>query len=301
MSAIETYLDRRLGLENQSIRPYLYVLPAVLVYAVFMLYPLVQAFLLSFQRRVTLAGKTKWVGLANYEAVLTDPLFWHSLQNTALFSLSMVFIPMILGLGIAIALDAKLKGTNFFRAAIFSPTVVPIVVSGILFAWIFNTNGILNSLLMTTGLVDQKINWLGSKTLALPSVMVMAIWRRTGYYMVILLAGLQSIPTEVYEAATIHGKSRWETFRHVTVPLLRPALLITAVLGMIDTVKLFAHVYVMTGGGPANASQILSTYFYQLTFRYYEFGKGAATAFILFLIALALSVIVIRLGGASNE
>lgn len=300
MSAPRAYISQYIGNQDRSLRPYLYVLPAIVVYVLLMIYPLINAVLTSFQERITLGGETEWVGLSNYEAVLTDQLFWTSLQNTALFGLAMVVIPMILGLGLAIVLNNKLAGRNIFRAIIFSPTVVPIVVSGILFAWIFQPSGILNSVLMSLGLIQEQILWLGSKELALPSVMIMAIWRRTGYYMIILIAGLQAIPPEVYEAAKIHGKSRWAKFRHITVPLLRPALLITAVLGLIDTVKLFAHVYVMTGGGPAHSSEILSTYFYKTTFTYFEFGKGAATAVILFFIALFLSLIVIYFGGESE-
>lgn len=301
MSTVTTHLKQHLPDDQRMLRSYLYIVPISLVYVLFMLYPIIQSFLMSFRKRITLMGQTKWVGFDNYVAVLTDPLFWHSLKNTIIFSIGMVLIPLILGLGLAIALNAKIPGMRVFRTIIFSPQVVPIVVAGVLFSWIFNIDGILNSFLLFIGIIEERIAWLGSPSLALPSVMVMAVWRRTGYYMVILLAGLQGIPSEVYEAAKIHGKSRWKTFRHITLPLLRPALLITVALGVIDSIKLFSHVYAMTGGGPAHASEILSTYFYTISFKYYQFGKGAATAFILFVIALALALVVIRVGGGENE
>ena len=296
MSKRFTSLRARIGIDQDQldITPYLYLLPVVVAYAVFMLYPLLEAFLMSFKRFTTLTGQNQWVGLANYRMVLTDPLFWHSFTNTALFSLGMVFIPLVFGLGLAVLLDSEVYATSTFRALLFSPVVVPIVVAGYLFVWIFNLNGILNSVLLTLGVIESRIAWLSSSNLALPSVMVMTVWRRTGYYMVILLAGLQSIPDTVYEAAKVQGKSRWQMFRYITVPLLKPAILIAVIIGLIDTIKLFAHVFVMTGGGPAHASEILSTYFYEITFTYFEMGKGTATAFILFVLALVLSLFVIR-------
>lgn len=281
-------------------KPYLYVLPALVLYMLFLVYPFVETFLLSFQQVTDLTGQNEWVGLDNYVAVLTDPLFWHAAKNTAVFSIGMVVIPLVLGLGLAMAINSGLKGGSYFRSLIFVPVVVPIVVAGIVFSWILGSEGLLNWALLELGIVESSVRFLNSSEFALPSVMLMVAWKRTGYYMVILLAGLQGIPDDVYEAARIMGKSKLSMFRHITIPLLKPAILITLVIGIVDTIKAFAHVYVMTGGGPSNASEILSTYFYKIAFSYFQFGKGAAYGFILFGMALVLSLIVIRLSGGSE-
>lgn len=281
--------------------PYLYVLPALVLYIVFLAYPLLQAFELSFQNVRILGSQREWVGLQNYQAVLTDPLFWESMVNTLVFSVGMVLIPMLLGLVLAVLIDSGINGSSTFRSVIFVPVIVPVVVAGITFNWILGPEGLLNWVLVTTGIIAEPMRFLNSNTLALPSVMVMVVWKRTGYYLVILLAGLQGIPDNVYEAARVMGKSRWQMFRNITVPLLRPALLITVVIGIIDSIKAFAHVYVMTQGGPSHASELLSTYFFKVAFRYYEFGKGAAFGFILFGMAIVLSFIVIRSSGGASQ
>lgn len=280
--------------------PYFYVLPALLLYAIFLVYPFLRTFLLSFQQVQTLGAQREWVGLQNYNAVLTDPLFWRSAGNTLIFTIGMIFIPLVIGLGLAILLDKKIKAAATFRSLIFIPVVVPVVVAGFTFQWILSSTGLLNWILVETGIIAEPMRFLNSSTWALPSVLTMVIWKRVGYYMVILLAGLQAIPDDMYEAAKVMGKSRWEMFRYITVPLLKPAILITVVIGIIDSVKAFAHVYVMTKGGPSHASEILSTYFYKVTFSYYQFGKGAAFGFILFAIALVLSMIVIRKSGGAE-
>lgn len=283
-------------------KPYLYLLPAFVMILVFLAYPLVDTFILSFQEVLTIGitGEKQWVGLENYEAVLTDPLFWRSAKNTIIFSVGMLVVPFFLGLGLALVINRGIKGTSQLRSLIFVPVVVPIVVAGIVFSWILSPDGLLNFALTTIGIIEEPIRFLNSTNLSLPSVMLMVTWKRTGYYMVILLAGLQGLPNDVYEAAKIMGKSRWAMFRHITLPLLKPAILIVVVLGIIDSLRAFAHVYVMTGGGPSNSSEILSTHFYQVAFSHFNFGKGAAYGFILFGMALVLTVIAIKISGGSE-
>lgn len=271
-----------------SLKLYLYIVPALLLYAVFMLYPLIQLFILSFQR-FSLSGSSEWVGLANYQNVLSDPVFWQAAQNTFVYGVVGITVPVVFGLVIAAMLNVDIWGSTTMRSIIFTPQIVPIVVAGILFVWIFDNNGILNSVLVGTGMIGTNIRWLSSPVLALPVVLLMVIWKRTGYYMVIVLAGLQSIPDEVYDAAKVQGKSRWQTFRHVTVPMARSALVIVVVLGIINAVKSFASVFVMTEGGPGHATEILGTYFYKQTFAFFNYGEGAAIGFIQFVIVLVLT------------
>lgn len=280
--------------------PYLYLLPALVLYGVVLVYPFVDTFLLSFQQITTLGGERTWVGLANYRAILSDPIFWRAGFNTLIFSLGMVFIPLVLGMVLAILIDTGISGTSTFRSLIFVPVIIPLVVAGIVFGWILGANGLLNHVLVSVGIIDEPMRFLNSTTWSLPSVLLMVIWKRTGYYLVILLAGLQGIPDSVYEAARIAGKSRLETFKSITLPLLKPAILVTVIIGIIDSVKAFAHVYVMTGGGPSHSSEILATYFYKVAFRFFQFGKGAAYGFILFAIALTLSLLIIRFSGGSE-
>ncbi|WP_424000256.1 carbohydrate ABC transporter permease [Haloarcula salina] len=302
MSEIQERLIGTLPVDTSQLdwRPYVYLLPAFVMVAIFLAYPLVDTFLLSFQEVVTLGGETRWVGLDNYVAVLTDPLFWVAAKNTLIFSVGMIIVPLVLGLGLAMVINRGIEGRSFLRSLIFVPVVVPIVVAGIVFSWLLSPNGLVNWILTTVGIIEEPARFLNSVSLSLPSVMLMVVWKRTGYYMVILLAGLQGLPDDVYEAAKIMGKSRWAMFRHITLPLLKPAILITLVLGIIDTVRAFAHVYVMTGGGPSNSSEILSTHFYQVAFGYFNFGKGAAYGFILFGMALVFSVIAIKLSGGTE-
>lgn len=294
-------IQRRVSPGNQfSWTPYFYLVPALLLYVIVLVYPLIDTFLLSFQEVTTLGGEREWVGLQNYEAILTDSLFWESLLNTFIFSFGMVFIPLVLGLVLAVLIDTKVQGSSTVRVLIFLPVVVPLVVAAIVFNWILGSNGLLNHALITVGVLEEPMRFVNSTTWSLPSVMLMVIWKRTGYYMVILFAGLQAIPDSMYEAARVAGKSRWEQFRSITLPLLKPAILITVVIGIIDSIRAFAHVFIMTSGGPSNSSEVIATHFYKVAFEWFQFGKGAAYGFILFAMALALSMIVIYLSGGSE-
>lgn len=286
--------------EQFSWTPYIYLVPALLLYTVVLVYPLIDTFLLSFQEVTTLGGEREWVGLRNYEAILTDSLFWESLFNTFIFSFGMVVIPLVLGLLLAVLIDTKVQGSSTVRVLIFLPVVVPLVVAAIVFNWILGTNGLFNHALMTIGVLDEPMRFVNSIRWSLPSVMLMVIWKRTGYYMVILYAGLQAIPDSMYEAARVAGKSRWEQFRNITLPLLKPAILITVVIGIIDSIRAFAHVFVMTGGGPSHSSEVIATHFYKVAFEWFQFGMGAAYGFILFAMALVLSLLVIWLSGGSE-
>jgi len=302
MMDIRDRIGSKLAVDRTQLdwRPYAYLVPAFVMIAVFLAYPLVDTFILSFQEVVTLGGQNRWVGLDNYVAVLTDPLFWVAARNTLIFSVGMIVIPLMLGLGLALVINRGITGRSYLRSLIFVPVVVPIVVAGIVFSWILSPDGLLNWALMSLGVIQEPARFLNSVNLSLPSVMLMVVWKRTGYYMVILLAGLQGLPDDVYEAAKIMGKSRWAMFRNITLPLLKPAILITVVLGIIDSLRAFAHVYVMTGGGPSNASEILSTHFYKVAFSYFNFGKGAAYGFILFGLALVFSMVAIKLSGGAE-
>ena len=303
ISDINNWIRRsRLGSSVGKIdwTPYYYVTPLMLVYLAFLAFPVVYALLISFQDFTTVTN-TEWVGIENYADVLTDSRFYTALRNTALYAVGTVVLPIVIGLTIAIVLNnEQVKGNTFFRGMIFLPYVVPIVVVGILFGWLSTEFGIINALLSQAGLIASPIPWLSRSQYAMPTVIVLATWRGVGFNMVIFLAGLQSIPDEIYEAARIQGKSRWQMFRSLTLPLLKPSITIAVILGALAALRGFAEIWVMTQGGPSGATTTLGVYFYREAFIQNNFGKGSAIGFIMFVIALALSVLIVRYSEDEN-
>lgn len=276
------------SIQDHDWKPYLYVLPLILLYLVFVLYPVAYSVWMSFTDFTTV-HHVEWIGFENYIDVFTDNEFWTSLINSVIYSLGTV-ISIGLGLLLAITLNSDdIKGKTIFQSIIFLPYVLPIVVASVLFGWMFTEFGIVNSALMQIGITQQPIGWLSSPLLALPTVMVVTIWKSLGFNMLIFLAGLQSIPSEIYEAAQIAGKSRWQVFRHITLPLLKTPLVITTVLGMIGAIRGFDAIWVMTEGGPGNASETLGVYFYRTAFASSDFSSGAAIGVIMFVISITLS------------
>ncbi|MFB6173080.1 MAG: carbohydrate ABC transporter permease [Halobacteriales archaeon] len=273
--------------------PYGYVLPILLVYAVFVVYPIGYVLWMSFTDFLTVT-QVEWVGLQNYQEVFTDDVFWTAMKNTVIYSFA-TFMTIVIGLGLALILDSdRIRGNTTIRSLIFLPYVLPIVVAAVLFSWMFAQFGIVNSVLIGIGLIEKPVGWLSSPTLALPTVMGMVIWKNIGFNMLIFLAGLQSIPDEVYEASKIAGKSRWAVFRHITLPLLKPSIVIVLILGLIGAIRGFAEIWVMTEGGPGHASETLGVYFYKVAFAASNFGKGAAIGYIMFAISIVLTIGVLR-------
>lgn len=282
----------RSAVSDINTTPYYYVLPLVLIYLAFLVFPVAYAILISFQDFTTVTNQ-EWVGIENYVSVLTDDGFYNAVINTVIYAIGTIVLPIIIGLAMALILnDERVKGNTLFRALIFVPYVVPIVVVGILFGWMFTEFGIINGILTELGLIFNPIPWLSSSEYAMPTVIALATWRGVGFNMVILLAGLQSIPDEIYEAAKVQGKSRWQTFRSLTLPLLKPSLIIAVILGALTALRGFAEIWVMTEGGPVNSTTTLGVYFYKEAFINNNFGEGTAIGFIMFLIALTLSVLI---------
>lgn len=273
--------------------PYYYILPIVMLYALVMVFPLIYAFLVSLQDFTTVT-QWEWVGLDNYYILLTSGAFWASLRRTIYYSIGTTVLPIIIGLGLALLLKNEMKYNTVFRSLIFLPYVVPIVVVGILYGWIFTEFGIANATLVGSGLISSRVRWLGSATEAMSVIITMATWRGIGFNMVIFLAGLESIPDELYEAAKVQGKSKWHTFRYVTLPLLKPSMIIALILGLLAAIQGFAEIWVMTEGGPGNATQTLGVYFYELAFVSGEFGIAAALGFVMFAIGTVLSLIIVK-------
>lgn len=278
--------------------PYLFILPALVLFAVFKLYPIGSSFLMSLYENVN--GGQEFVGAGNYTRAMDDPLLWTALKNTAIILVVQVPVMLALAVGIAVALNsALLRGRAFFRLGFFLPTVTGLVAYGIIFAVLLNTQyGLVNWLLGLVGIGE--VPWLTDPLWAKISLGLALTWHYTGYNAVIFLARLQSLPAELYDAAAVDGASARQSFRHVTLPGLRPALLLTTVLSTIGTLQLFDEPYVLTGGGPDNATLTIGVYLYQNAFTYFDFGYASAVAYILTVLIGILGIVQFRLLGEKS-
>jgi putative chitobiose transport system permease protein len=279
--------------------PYLFLLPALIVLALTVFYPALQAFTLSFSRyEYDLTQPPQWVGLANFQQLWLDTTFWQTLKNTFLYLIGVVPLLVFCSLILAIFANQKLRGIHWFRVSYYTPVVISMVVAGIAWKALYASNGLLNQLLQPLGLTEG-IPWLTSPQLALWCVMAVTFWKGLGYYMVIYLAGLQSIPAEFYEAAAIDGSVGWRQHWDITIPLMRPYLLLVAVISAISATKVFEEVYIMTQGGPRNSSKTVVYYIYERAFKDLEINYACTIGLVLFLIILVLSLLNLRLSRSS--
>jgi putative chitobiose transport system permease protein len=280
---------------KQELTPYLFLAPALSVLGLTVFWPALQAFYLSFTKyEYDLTKTPQWVGLANFQRLWADPTFWKTLGNTLLYLISVVPILVIFPLVLALLVNNKLRGMNWFRAAFYAPVVISMVVAGIAWRWLYADNGLFNQLLKFLGF-QSGIPWLTSPDWAIFSVMAVTIWKGLGYYMVIYLAGLQSIPTELYEAAAIDGSDGYLKHWDITVPLMRPYLVLVAVISAISATKVFEEVYIMTKGGPLNSSKTVVYYLYEQAFSNLEISYACTIGLVLFLVILGLSLLNLKL------
>ncbi|GGT67221.1 MULTISPECIES: carbohydrate ABC transporter permease [Streptomyces] len=285
---------RRRLLTRDSV-PYLLIMPAVLGFAIFKAYPIADSLWISL---TTGNGDDRhFTGLANYQRLLDDPLFWTALKNTAL--ILVVQVPLMLGLALLVALglnSTKVWLRPLWRLGVFVPSLTGLVAAGVMFSVILNRDaGLLNWVLSAFGI--DRVNWLGSPFWARVGVVLVITWHYTGYNAVMYLAGLQGIPNELYEAAMVDGAGPIRRFAAITLPQLRPILLLTVVLSTIGTLQLFDEPYVLTGGGPDNATMTVTMYLYNNGFKYFDFGYASALAYALALIVSVLGILQVRLMG----
>ncbi|MEU9941817.1 carbohydrate ABC transporter permease [Streptomyces lavendulae] len=283
---------------RRRVAPYLFVLPALLLFAVFKIYPIGRSFVISLHKSV--GGTERFVGADNYTRLMHDSLFWTALKNTAVILVVQVPAMLALATGLAVALNSTLlRGRALFRLGFFLPMVTGLVAYGIVFSILLGKEyGLVNWLLGLTGL--DPVPWLTDPLWAKVSLGLALTWHYTGYNAVILLARLQSVPAELYDAAAVDGAGAWTSFRHVTLPGLRPALLLTTVLSTIGTLQIFDEPYVLTGGGPDNATLTIGVYLYQNAFKYFDFGYASAIAYALAVLIGILGVIQFRLLGEKS-
>jgi ABC-type sugar transport system permease subunit len=284
---------------------FLFLLPFMLVFVVFRAGPVLAALVLSFTSYNVLAPP-EWVGLYNYNNILfgteaATRLFWISIVNTLYFTVGEVAIEMMCGLALALLVNSRLlRAKSLWRIFFYTPVVTSLVASSMIWLWLYHPDlGLINAILQGLGLPALK--WLGSTTLAMPSLILMAVWQGAGWSMVIYLAGLQGIPESLYEAARIDGANAWQQFWNVTLPLLAPVTLFVVIMSCISSLQVFSQVFVMTQGGPLNSTTTVTYHMYLNAFRFYRMGYASAMSFLLFLIVLAISVLNNRIFGGRIE
>jgi multiple sugar transport system permease protein len=286
---------RRRRLQQRQIVPYIFILPNILLFLVFVLGPVAFSFAMSLMKWQALSPGT-FIGLRNYENLLTDEVFITALRNTILYSIGTVVPMLAFGLAVALILDSRLTGRTFFRVAVYLPVVISWVAGSVLWRLIFiHPNGVLNNLLSYVGIPAQL--WTNDPVLALPAIMFLSFWKGLGFNVIIYLAGLQTIPATLYEAAMIDGASKWQSFWKITLPLLKPTTLFSLVIGIIGSFEVFVPVYLMTNGGPGFASMVLVMAVYRSAFQMYEMGYASAISVILFLMILLVSWLQFKLFG----
>jgi ABC-type sugar transport system permease subunit len=273
--------------------------PSLAVLLSVSIYPVFNGLWLSLRNTSLIFQTDAFIGLDNYSAMVADPKFWNAWRNTLVFTASSTALETVLGLLMALILFETFGGRGWVRASMLIPWAIPTVVTSKMFAWMFDgQNGIVNYLLRTAGLISGNINWYGSADHALLTIVIADVWKTTPFMALLLLSGLQTIPGSLAEAARIDGASEWQYFWRIRLPLLAPSLLIAALFRALDAFRIFDLVYVLTGGGPADATEVLSTLTYKTLFSALQFGPGSALASAIFftemLIALCFGIAVTR-------
>jgi len=271
---------------------FLFVLPALLHLIVFKFYPMVEAFRLSFYK-YDLMSPPVFHGVENYKAVWNNPLFHQSFWVSAKYMFGVSIPEWFLALALALLLNRKMPGRPLVRLAYFFPIAMSQIVVALVWKFMYNPLGVVNTLLGAVGV--GRINWLATEQSALPALILIGIWRGIPLFGVIYLAGLQSIPNEYHEAATVDGAGPWQSLRHITIPLLTPTILFVMVMSLLSAMKVFLNPLVMTEGGPNGTTRVLPYFIYETAFAYHRMGEAAAASMVLFAFAFALTVIQLRL------
>ncbi len=291
--------SRKQFLDQDAIAAWIFLAPALILMLIFILWPIAYLGYLSFTTGSFTITGVRWVGLKNYWRLLVSPDFWQVLANTIYFTLATVLPSLVIPLGLAVLLNQSFKLRGILRTAYFIPSVTSVVAVGLGWRWLFQTDGPVNAFLSSIGF--EPIPWLSSTLWAMPVLILLSIWKQLGFNMVVFLAGLQAIPVSRYEAAELDGANPWQQFWHITLPGLRPTLVFATVTTAIFTLRSFEQVYVMTGGGPLNSTNLLVYYIYEQAFAQFDFGYAAAAATILLAIALVLVYFQLRVFGDESS
>ena len=285
-------------LSNRYRLGYFFILPALIFMLAFIGYPVVYNIILSLQdvnvMTINLPDKI-FVGLNNYIELFNDSILSTVVYQTLYYTIGCIVLQFSIGLALALLFNRESRLANFIRGLVMIAWLIPITITGLLFKFIFSTNGgIINSFLLTLNIINRPIEWLLQPTSAMWSLIITNTWIGIPFNMILLVTGLSTIPVQLYESADIDGVNAWQKFYYITLPCLRPAIGAVLMLGFIYTFKVFDLVYVMTKGGPVNATEVLSTFSYRLSFNEFSFSKGAAVANILFAVLLVVSLFYLR-------
>lgn len=288
---------------------YLFISPAMVLLGLFALAPILTSIWLSLHRRLPIFNVDEFVGFRNYAVLLGDERFWSACGTTVYFTVLSVMAELVLGLGVALLIDstwasfgeerARMVGSRLAaagrawnRVVMLIPWAIPTVVSARMWEWLYQPEyGLLNFLLRSSGLVHDPINWLGSPFWAIHAAVLMDVWKATPFAALLLLAGLQMIPRDLYLAARVDGAGRWAAFRRITLPLLLPVILIVLAFRTMDAFRVFDAVYVLTGGGPGNSTETLSIYAYKMLFQTLQFGYGSSVTSMMFVLVLSITAL----------
>ncbi len=275
---------------------WLMVAPTVLFLVAIFAYPLITTALTSLQKvKLSNPGKSTFIGLENYTDFLAAPAFWQAVGRTAYFTVVSVGLELMLGLAIAAFINRRFAGWRFLRLAIIIPWAVPTIAVATMFRWIYNADyGALNGLLFQLGAIDRYVPWLNDPFAAMNWVIVADVWHSTPFVVLIAMAAMAGIPTELYEAARIDGASRWQSWWRVTMPMLRGAILVVLVVRTVEAFRVFDIIYILTGGGPANGTLVISYVAYQETFRFFNMGRGAAVSFLISVFVLLIAMVYLK-------
>ena len=278
----------RRQLISNALGPYLFILPKFLFFGIFLLYPLIRAIILTFQGGAILSG-LDWVGLRNYERIIHDDVFWQSLRNSVYYTVLVIPSVLVTGIGLAALLNRQIRFRALFLVLLVVPSVASTVAASVIWSYLLQFDGgLFNRILGLVGI--SPVNWLGDPNLVIPVFVVLEVWRGAGFYTILFLAAMQSIPTHLYDAASIDGATGWQSFRLVTLPLMRPTILFATVMATIWNLQLFDSPYVMTRGGPGYASMTIVMYIYTQAFRYDQMGLAAAMALVLLMLIMLLAL-----------
>jgi raffinose/stachyose/melibiose transport system permease protein len=266
--------------------------PALIVYGVFALYPMLNVVVLSFMRWNGLTDDKVFVGLSNYAGIFTtDPVFWTAFRNTAIWTVLSVIFPPLAGFALALGLNQKIPWRTPLRALFYMPVIIAPIAVATMWRWMYDPFfGLFNAILTGLGLQAIIEDWLGDSAVALYSIFIASVWQTAGFSMILFLAGLQGVSKTLVEASRIDGANPWQTFRHVTIPALQPTITIVIILSSINSLKAFDIVYGMTGGGPAQSTQMLALWAFTQSMQLGDFGRGSAISVVLLVITLAIVI-----------
>ena len=277
---------------KQLLLPALFIAPALAVLLSLSIYPLIYSTTISLQQETS--SGVVWT-LGNFTRLFSDNFFLTAMVHTFVYAVAALSCEFLLGLGLALLLNSRMRGRGLFRASLLVPMMLPSVVVGVVWRLMLNPNfGAINGTLRWLGVNTESLTWTASPKLAMLSVIAVDVWQWTPFVFLVLLAGLQAIPEEPYEAALIDGSSRWQTFWHVTLPLLKPSILIVLLLRTMDLLRVFDQIFILTEGGPGFATETISLYIYRTAFRFFDFGYAAAMSFVLLALTNVISAIYIK-------